>query len=93
MQLQNQLKGLLKGNSEFRNTRKGTRVVTKEWEGFSAIRSHFKTNNLLFTSAKDISDGLVDLEFDVIIVKLMPVNRLSPVKGTFAVLFPFILIT
>jgi hypothetical protein len=34
-QLQRQLKGLVKGNFDFRNTRNGTRVVTKEMEDFS----------------------------------------------------------
>jgi hypothetical protein len=48
IQLQRQLKGLLKGNFEFHNIRNGTRVVTKEMAGFSAIRSHFESNNLPF---------------------------------------------
>jgi hypothetical protein len=46
MQLRRQLKGLLKGNFEYRNTRNGTRVVTKEMVDFSANRSHFEINNL-----------------------------------------------
>jgi hypothetical protein len=44
--LQRQLKGLLKGNFEFRNTRNGTTDVTKEMADFSAIRSQFESNNL-----------------------------------------------
>jgi hypothetical protein len=46
VQLQRQLKGLLKGNFEFRNTRNESRVVTKGIEHFSAIRSHLESNNL-----------------------------------------------
>jgi hypothetical protein len=46
IQLQRQLKGLLKGNFEFRSTRNGTRVVTKEMEDFLTTRSHFESNNL-----------------------------------------------
>jgi hypothetical protein len=34
IQLQKKLKGLVKGNFEFRNTRTGTRVVTKEMADF-----------------------------------------------------------
>jgi hypothetical protein len=48
IQLQRQLKDLLKGKSEFRNTRKGARVVTKEMADSSAISSHFESNNLLY---------------------------------------------
>jgi hypothetical protein len=47
-QLQGQLKGLLKGNFEFCNTRNGTRIVTKEMADFSTIRSHFESNNLTY---------------------------------------------
>jgi hypothetical protein len=44
--LQRQLKVLLKGSFEFRNTRNGTRVVTKEMEEFLTNRSHFENYNL-----------------------------------------------
>jgi hypothetical protein len=46
MQLRRQLKGLMKGNFEYRSTRNGTRVVTKETANFSDTRSHFEINNL-----------------------------------------------
>jgi hypothetical protein len=46
IQLQRQMKGFLKGNVEFRNSRNGTRIVMKEMEDFSAIRFHFESNNL-----------------------------------------------
>jgi hypothetical protein len=46
IKLQRQLKGSLKGNSEFRSTSNGTRAVTKEMADFSANRSHFESNNL-----------------------------------------------
>jgi hypothetical protein len=46
IQLQRQLKGLLKGNFEFSRARNGTRIVTKEMADFSIIRSHFESNNL-----------------------------------------------
>jgi hypothetical protein len=46
IKLQRQLKGLLKGNFAFRHTRNGTRVVTKKMADFSAICSHFESNNL-----------------------------------------------
>jgi hypothetical protein len=46
MQLQRKLKGLLKGNFGFRNTKSGTRVVMKGMAYFSAIRSHYESNIL-----------------------------------------------
>jgi hypothetical protein len=46
IQLHRQLKGLLKGNFEFCNTRNRTRVVMKEMADFSAKCSHFDSNNL-----------------------------------------------
>jgi hypothetical protein len=90
IQSQRQLRGLLKGNFEFRSTRNGTTIVTKEMAGFLAIPSHFESNYLPYftfcpksqkpiqavirhlpftTPAEDISDGLVDIGFDVIRVK------------------------
>jgi hypothetical protein len=46
IQLQKQLKGFVKGKFEFRNTRNGTRVVTKEMVDFSVIKEHFNDQNL-----------------------------------------------
>jgi hypothetical protein len=45
------------------------------------------------TPAEDISDGLVDLGFDVISVKLMSVTRRSPEEGISTVNLPLFLIT
>jgi hypothetical protein len=93
MQLQRNFKGIVMGNFEFRNTRSGTRIVTREIADFSAIRKHLENNNLSYftffpksekpikavihhlpmnTPAQDISDGLVDLGFDIISVKCQP---------------------
>jgi len=44
--LQAKLKGLVQGSFEFRNTRNGTRVTTKEMADYSAIRAHFETKKL-----------------------------------------------
>jgi hypothetical protein len=44
--LQKQLKGLVKGNFEFRSTRNGTRVITKEMADYSAIRAYLDSNHL-----------------------------------------------
>jgi hypothetical protein len=46
IQLQRQLKGLLKGNFEFRSTRNGIRIVTKEMAHFSTILFHLESNHL-----------------------------------------------
>jgi hypothetical protein len=53
-----------------------------------------KIRHLLFTTlAQDISDGFMDLVFDVISVKLMSANLSSPAEGTFTVNLPLFLIT
>jgi hypothetical protein len=46
IQLQKQVKGIVKGSFEFRSTRNGTRVVVREMADYSTIRSHFESNNL-----------------------------------------------
>jgi hypothetical protein len=38
MKLQRQIRDIVKGSFEFRNTRSGTRIVTKEMEDFTAIK-------------------------------------------------------
>jgi hypothetical protein len=49
MQLQRYINGIVTGNFEFRNTRSGTRIVTKEMADFSAIRKHLENNLSHFT--------------------------------------------
>jgi hypothetical protein len=46
--LQKQLKNVVKEDFEFRNTRNGTRVITRGMVDFLAIKSHFEGNNLSF---------------------------------------------
>jgi hypothetical protein len=41
IQLQKQLKNVVKGGLEFRNTRNGTRVLTKGMADFVAVKEHF----------------------------------------------------
>jgi hypothetical protein len=48
MKLQRQIRDIVKGNFEFRNTRSGTRIFTKEMEDFSAIRKHLESTNLSY---------------------------------------------
>jgi hypothetical protein len=48
MQLQKRIKDIVTGNFEFRNTRSGTRIVTKEMADFTAIRKHLDNNNLTY---------------------------------------------
>jgi hypothetical protein len=106
IRLQRQLRGLLKGNFEFRSTRNGTTIVT--------LPSHFESNNLPYftfypksqkpikavirhlpftTPAEDISDRAVDLGFDVISVKQMSATRRSPAVGTSKANLPLFPIT
>jgi hypothetical protein len=90
--MKNKLKGFCKGVFEFRSTRNGTRIITKDMADYSAIRSFLEAHKLpyysytffskslkpikavirhlpLNTPAEDISDGLVNVGFDVISVK------------------------
>jgi hypothetical protein len=92
MTLLKHIRDIVTCNFEFRNTRSGTRIVTKEMADFSAIRKYLDKNNRSYftfypksekpikavvrhlpsnTPAQDISDGLVDLGFDIISVKQM----------------------
>jgi hypothetical protein len=48
IQLQKKIRGLVNGNFDFRNTRSGTRVVTKDMADYSAIKSFLEKENLHF---------------------------------------------
>jgi hypothetical protein len=48
IQLQKQLKTLLKEHFEFRTTRNGTRIVTRGMVDFLGVKSHLKNQNLAF---------------------------------------------
>jgi hypothetical protein len=99
IQLQKKLKAVTRQPFELRNTRSGTRVVTKNMVDYQAVKAHFTENSIAYftffpksekpvkavlrhlpgnTPAKDISDGLVDLGFDVVSVKQMSSARRSP---------------
>jgi hypothetical protein len=111
IQLQKKLKGLCKGVFEFRSTRNGTRIISKEMVDYSAIHSYLETHKLpyytffpkslkpikavirhlpLNTPAEDISDGLVNLGFDVISVKKMTTTRRSTTEGPININLPLL---
>jgi hypothetical protein len=46
IRLQSDLKDFVKGEYEFRNTRNGTRIITKEMADYSAMKSYLEKNNL-----------------------------------------------
>jgi hypothetical protein len=48
MQLQKRIKDIVTGKFEFRNTRSGTRIVTKEMADFAKIRKYLENNNLSY---------------------------------------------
>jgi hypothetical protein len=56
IQLQKQLKSVAKQAFEFRNTKNGTRVITKDIMDFQTVKLHFKSNNLSFSSFFPKSD-------------------------------------
>jgi hypothetical protein len=46
IQLQRQLRNVVKSDSEFCNTKNGTRVITKSMADFEAVKTHLSNNNL-----------------------------------------------
>jgi hypothetical protein len=49
IQLQKQLKGVAQQGFEFRNTKNGTMLVTKDMVDYQAVKSYFDKNSLLYT--------------------------------------------
>jgi hypothetical protein len=47
-QLQEQLKNVATGDFEFRNTKSGTRVITRSMTDFEAVKSYFLSHNLAY---------------------------------------------
>jgi hypothetical protein len=50
IQLQKQLKSVVKDDIEFSSTRNRTRVITKGMADFEAVKSHFTNNKLSYYS-------------------------------------------
>jgi hypothetical protein len=50
IQLQKQLKSVVKENFEFRSTRNGTRVIRRGMADLQSIKSYFDANNLSYCS-------------------------------------------
>jgi hypothetical protein len=48
--LQKQLKTVVSENFEFRSTRNGTRVITRNMADFQSVKSHFDSQNLSYYS-------------------------------------------
>jgi hypothetical protein len=46
IQLQNHLESVVKEKLEFRSSRNGTRVITRDMTDFISVKSHFDDNNL-----------------------------------------------
>jgi hypothetical protein len=93
--MQTKLKGLCKGSFEFRSTRNLENqnlpyftFFLKSEKPIKAVIRHLPIN----TPAEDISDGLVDVGFDVITVKQMTTTRRST-TGQSTVNLPLFLIT
>jgi hypothetical protein len=102
MQLQKQVRSVAKQSFEFRSTRKGAQVTTRNMVDYLAVKAHFDSINMSYytfypksmksitavirhlplnTPAEDISEGLVDLGFDVTSVKQMSSIRRTPDKA------------
>jgi hypothetical protein len=87
MQLQKVIKRVVKAKFEFRNTRNGTRVISKTLAEISAAKFYLETflilpstyvepikaviSHLTLNTPADNSDGMLDLGFDFISVKQM----------------------
>jgi hypothetical protein len=48
IRVQSDLKDHVRGENEFRNTRNGTRIITKEMADYSAMKSNLEKNNLQY---------------------------------------------
>jgi hypothetical protein len=59
IQLQKQIKGVAKQHFEFRNTRNGTRVVTKDMVDYQAVKTYFERNSLSVFTFFPTSEKLV----------------------------------
>jgi DNA replicative helicase MCM subunit Mcm2 (Cdc46/Mcm family) len=91
IQLQSDLKEHAKGEYEFRNTRSGTRIITKEMADYLAMKSYLEKHNLQYftfspNSEKPIKavirhlppDSLEDMDFNVIYMRQLTTNRTAP---------------
>jgi hypothetical protein len=68
IQLQRQLKNVAKGDFEFRNTKGGTRVITRSMTDFDAVKSYFSTQNLSYYSFWPLpSKGCLLLNYSVML--------------------------
>jgi hypothetical protein len=65
VQLMKQLKCVAKQAFEFRNTRNGTRVITKGMVDFQAVKLHFESNNLSFFTKSEESIKTVILHLPI----------------------------
>jgi hypothetical protein len=109
IKLERDIKSIAKNKYEFRTTRNGIRVMTKEMADYSAIKHHLEQNTFhpksekpikaVFrhlpgdTPAEDISNELVALGFSVISVRQMTASRQLPQGGTQIVNFSLFLVT
>jgi hypothetical protein len=61
--LQKHLKGVAKQSFEFRNTKGGTRVVTKDTVDYQEVKAFFETKNLsyytFYTKAKKPTNSII----------------------------------
>jgi hypothetical protein len=63
LQLQKFVKYMVKENFQFRNTRNGTRVITKTLANFAAVKSYLETHNLqYFTSLLSLLSSILFTE-------------------------------
>jgi hypothetical protein len=69
IQLQKQLKNVVKEDFEFRNTRTGTRVITGGMADFLAVKSHFEGNNLSFYTFFPKSEKPIK-----VVIQHLPIN-------------------
>jgi hypothetical protein len=60
IQLQRQLKGVVKDNFEFRSTRNGIRTITKTIADFSAVKSYLENNLAYFVFLPQIPKTHID---------------------------------
>jgi hypothetical protein len=74
IQLQKRLKNVAKEDFEFRNTRSGTRVITRSMADFLAVKSRFEGNNLSFFTFYHKSEKPIKA-----VIRHLPIN--TPCRG------------
>jgi hypothetical protein len=74
IQLQKELKGIAKQQFEFRSTRNGTRITTKDMVDYHLVKGHLESNNLSYYTSYPKSERPIEA-----VIRHLPIN--NPYEG------------